>query len=97
MVIALFFIAGPQMMIAMHHQAIGDASSAALLSLTKPYLLAIPLTFGLAAMLGENGIWIAAPLSELLLMALTTVILAKFARRRLLRWGLFHPTSTVRT
>jgi putative MATE family efflux protein len=91
-----FFAAGPMMMIAMHFQAIGDAGRAAILGLSKPYLFAIPLTFVLADALGEPGIWLAAPAAEVLLLGLTGFVLARVARRRALRWGLFQPTGEVR-
>lgn len=84
-----FFAAGPLMMIAMHFQAIGDAGRAAILGLAKPYLFAIPLTFGLAASVGEPGIWRAAPLGEAFLLVLTALVLTQRARTRALRWGLF--------
>lgn len=90
---ALFFVAGPLMMIAAYFQAIGDATRAALLSLTKPYLFAIPLTFILASRQGEIGIWRAGPIAEALLLILTIVVLARTARRRSLRWGVFQTTK----
>lgn len=85
-----FFLAGPMMMIALHFQAIGDASRAAILGLSKPYLFAIPLTFLLARLVGEAGIWLAAPMAEFLLAALTALVLAHRARDRSLRLGLFQ-------
>jgi Na+-driven multidrug efflux pump len=66
-----FFAAGPLMMIAMYFQAIGDAGRAAILGLSKPYIFAMPLTYLLAGTMGEPGIWLASPLSEVLLLALT--------------------------
>lgn len=66
-----FLAAGPLMMIAMHFQAIGDAGRAAILGLSKPYILAMPLTYLLAGTMGAPGIWLASPLSEVLLLALT--------------------------
>jgi Na+-driven multidrug efflux pump len=88
--IAMFFLAGPLMMIATYFQAIGDAGRAALLGLSKPYLFAIPLTFILAANVGEIGIWISGPLSDVMLLGLSIAVLAYTARRGALRWGLFH-------
>lgn len=88
--VALFFIAGPLMMIAMHFQAIGDAGRAALLGLSKPYIFGIPLTFALAAKLGEAGVWLASPAAEAALLALTVFVLAQTARTQSLRWGLFQ-------
>ena len=85
-----FFLAGPLMMLAMHFQAIGDAPRAAILGLSKPYLFAIHLTFVLATQVGEIGIWIAAPLAEVLLLVLTVIVLAHLAKQNTLRWGLFQ-------
>lgn len=91
-----FFLAGPLMMIAMHFQAIGDAGRAAILGLSKPYLFAMPLTFALAGMAGEAGIWLAAPIAEVLLAGLTAFVLLRAARARSLRWGLFTTAAQVR-
>jgi putative MATE family efflux protein len=91
-----FFAAGPMMMIAMHFQAIGDAGRAAILGLSKPYLFSIPLTFALAGSVGEAGIWLAAPVAEVLLLGLTGLVLMQLARRRSLRWGLFFKAEKVR-
>ncbi|MEM7530417.1 MAG: MATE family efflux transporter [Pseudomonadota bacterium] len=77
-----FFAAGPLMMVAMHFQAIGDAGRAAILSLSKPYLFAIPLTFALVEALGELGIWLAAPMAEGLTLVLTLLVLGQRARQR---------------
>jgi len=85
-----FFLSGPLMILAMHFQAIGDAARAGLLGLSKPYLFAIPMTFMLAAQIGEVGIWLAAPLAEVLLLFLTGVVLMRLAKTRLLHWGLFQ-------
>ena len=86
-----FFLSGG--VLAMHFQAIGDAPRAGLLGLSKPYLFAIPLTFVLAAQLGEIGIWLAAPLAEILLLALTAGVLMKLAKARSLRWGVFQTSK----
>ena len=91
-----FFAAGPLMMIAMHFQAIGDAGRAAILGLSKPYLFAMPLTFALAGSVGEPGIWLAAPVAEVLLLGLTCLVLAQVARAQSLRWGLFTTVREVR-
>lgn len=86
---ALFFAAGPLMVIGSYFQAIGDAGRAAILSLTKPYLFLIPMIFGLAGIAGEPGIWLAGPASELLLLVLTAAVLAITAQKTGLRYGLF--------
>jgi len=86
---ALFWLAGPLMLIASHFQALGDAARATVLGLSKPYLFAIPLTLVLALSVGEAGIWFAGPIAELCLLGLTIVVLSRAARRKALRWGLF--------
>jgi Na+-driven multidrug efflux pump len=91
-----FFAAGPMMMIAMHFQAIGDAGRAAILGLSKPYLFSIPLTFALAGSVGEAGIWLAAPVAEVLLLGLTGPRPDAAGARRSLRWGLFFKAEKVR-
>ncbi len=88
--VALFIVAGPVMMIGTYFQAIGDATRAALLGLTKPYLFVLPLTFLLPLQWGEVGIWLASPLAEVLLLILTIIVLVHTARRNVFRWGLFR-------
>jgi len=88
--VSLFVIAGPIMMLATHFQAIGDAGRAALLSLTKTYVFAIPLTFLLPFVFGETGIWLAAPVAEGLLLMVALVVLSRSARRYGWVWGLFR-------
>lgn len=85
----VFFLMGPLMMIGAYFQAIGFATRAAILSLAKPYAFAIPLTFLLPLWFGEAGIWYAGPTAELLLFALTLMMLRTFATREGARWGLF--------
>ena len=87
--VALYLLSGPLMMIGAYFQAVGDAGRAAVLGLAKPYLFVLPLIFGLSARWGEIGIWAAGPLAEALLACLCVLVLARAARRRPARWGLF--------
>lgn len=87
---SVFFMMGPLMMIATYFQAIGSATNAAILGLTKPYLFAIPLTFLLPFWFGESGVWYAGPIAEVLLLGLTIVILMRSARQNHLQWGMFY-------
>ncbi len=93
----VFFLMGPLMMVATYFQAIGAATKAAILGLTKPYLFAIPLTFLLPLQLGEMGIWYAGPIAEIMLLALTAVVLWCEAQKTQLRWGIFRssPEATL--
>lgn len=94
--VALLCLSGPMMMISTHFQAIGDAGRAALLGLSRPYLFGIPMTFILFARFGEIGIWAAGPVADGMLLMLTVGVLVYTARKRSLRWGIFHLTRGVR-
>ena len=90
---SVFFLMGPLMMIAAYFQAIGSAGKAALLGLTKPYALAIPLTFLLPGWFGETGIWYAGPIAELMMLGLTAVVLWRTGQENELKWGTLHTTE----
>ncbi len=91
----VFFLMGPLMMLTTYFQAIGAATKAAILGLSKPYVFAIPLTLVLPVWFGEIGVWYAGPAAEVLLLGLTLVVLSATKRANALRWGLFHPTPEV--
>ncbi|POF34776.1 MATE family efflux transporter [Roseibium marinum] len=91
---ALYFAAGPLLVVAMYFQAVGDAGRAALLSLAKPYLFFLPLVLVLPLLAGESGIWLASPLGEALLVLLTLTMLTVRARNGPARWGLFLAAAT---
>jgi putative MATE family efflux protein len=86
----VFFLMGPLMMVAAYFQAIGSATKAAILGLSKTYVFAIPLTFCLPVWFGEIGVWYAGPLAELMLLALTGLVLWRSAQGTQLKWGIFH-------
>jgi putative MATE family efflux protein len=86
--VAGYFSFGPMMMISNYFQSIGDVRRSALLSLARTYLFAIPLIFVLPLALGQNGIWLALPIADTALVAVTLVVLK--ARSRQAAWGLFQ-------
>jgi putative MATE family efflux protein len=86
--VAGYFSFGPMMTIANYFQSIGDVRRSALLSLARTYLFAIPLIFVLPLGLGEDGIWLALPLADAALVAVTLVVLK--ARSGQAAWGLFQ-------
>ena len=92
--VTCFFLNGPLMMISGHFQAVGDATRAAVLGLSKPYLFYIPVVFALALSIGGEAIWWASPVADVLLLGLTALVLTDRARRQSLRWGLFGPPAT---
>ena len=47
------------------------------------------MTFLLAFVIGEWGIWLAGPTAELMALTLTIVVLNRLSRQKALRWGLF--------
>ena len=89
---AMYVLAGPQMILAGYFQAIGDAGRAAILSLTRTYVFAIPLTFILPSLLGERGIWMASPASEAAMIAVAAVVLWQARASTGHRYGLFRAT-----
>ena len=89
-IVMAYFLAGPMMMIAAYFQAIGHAVRAAVLSLSRPFLFAIPLTFILSSTMGEIGIWGAGPVAGLMLLILTIAVLVQSANSGSLKWGVFH-------
>ncbi len=88
LMVMAYFLSGPLMMTASYFQAIGDARRAAILGLAKPYLFTMPLVILLAIAFGERGIWFATPAAEVLLLAVTAIVLWQAARRKSLRSGL---------
>jgi len=86
--VAGYFSFGPMMMIANYFQSIGDVRRSALLSLARTYLFAIPLIFVLPLGLGEDGIWLALPIADAALVAVTLAVLN--ARSGQAAWGLFQ-------
>ncbi|MFT2090528.1 MATE family efflux transporter [Paraglaciecola sp. 2405UD69-4] len=69
------FLMGPQMMLSMFFQAIGDAKRAGILGVTKTYAFSLPLIFILPFFFNEWGIWYAAPVTEMLALLLTLSVL----------------------
>lgn len=93
--VAMYFAAGPLMVVATYFQALGDARRAALLSLVKPYAFFLPLLFVLPLGFGEGGIWLSGPVAEGLLVVLTAAVLAATARGGAARWGLFRAEAVA--
>ncbi|WP_417677082.1 MATE family efflux transporter [Pseudodonghicola sp.] len=87
--VTLFLLTGPLMILGGYFQAVGDVPRAAVLGLAKPYLFSLPLIFVFSGLWGVRGIWWASPAAEAGLLMLTLVVLARAARRRPARWGVF--------
>lgn len=86
--VAAYVLFGPTVTLAGYYQAIGDAGRAALFSLSRSYLLFMPLTFLLPRILGEAGIWRAPLLADLAVAAMALAILWRDRRRHGWRYGL---------
>lgn len=71
------FLFGPMMMIAVFYQAIGDAKRAAILQLSRTYLLGIPLTLMLPLLVGKIGIWYSGVVAEAIILALTLHVVSQ--------------------
>lgn len=90
MTVALYIVAGPVMILSGYFQAIGDAKRAILLSIARTYAFAIPLTLGLPHLVGERGIWLAGPASELLMVLVVSALLVHSRAKAGFSWGLFR-------
>lgn len=71
----LYVFTGPILMLALYFQSLGDASRAAIFSLTRPFVLAPVAILGLVAILGEPGIWIAPPVADAVMLSVVLVSL----------------------
>ncbi|MAY45565.1 MAG: MATE family efflux transporter, partial [Rhodobacteraceae bacterium] len=78
--VLLYALSGPTLVLALYFQSVGQPGRAALLTLSKPYVLQPPLILGLAALSGDRGIWFASPISEALLALVTLVIWSRVRR-----------------
>jgi putative MATE family efflux protein len=87
--VLMLWLAGPLIMLGSYFQAIGNATRAAILGLTRTYAFALPLTFILPLFWGETGIWIAGAVAEVLKAILVYFVLRQSARALNLRFGLF--------
>jgi Na+-driven multidrug efflux pump len=72
--LAAYFAFGPVMMAASYAQAVGRARQAAILSLGRAYLFAIPLTLALPHIWGEAGVWVAAPMADISMLTLSVLV-----------------------
>lgn len=88
----MLFAAGPIAVLSSYFQAIGEPARAAVLSLTRTYLYALPLTLLLPFALGETGIWLSAPAAEILAVATATAVLARARMTTGHRFGVFRHT-----
>lgn len=90
-----YFLSGPMMIVSGYFQAIGDASRALILSVTRTYLFNIPLIFVLPYLLGADGIWLAGAAAEVLMLAVVTVVLVRVRRSSGFRWGLLRSQTQM--
>ncbi|MBY6046340.1 MATE family efflux transporter [Vannielia litorea] len=80
-ILAGYVLVGPVSMVSSFFQAIGDARRAALLGLTRVYLLVIPLSLSLPWALGEIGLWLAPPLADVAMVGLCVLVLWQHGAR----------------
>lgn len=86
----MLFAAGPIAVLSAYFQSIGEPGRAAVVSLTRTYLYALPLTFLLPFVFGETGIWLAGPAAEVLALATTAAVLARARTTTGNRLGVFR-------
>ena len=90
LIVLTYVILMPISVIAGYFQALGNARMSGFLSLTKPYLMQVPLAFALPYLIGERGIWLAGPFGDVIMLVLVLVVLSNISRRSGARFGLFY-------
>jgi putative MATE family efflux protein len=88
---AVYVLCGLPVTLSGYFQSIGDASKAGIFGLSRTYLFSIPLIFILPHVFGEQGIWMAAPMADIGMVALVAIVLAVNASRRGWRFGVLQP------
>lgn len=89
-----FFLFGPMMLLSGYFQAIGNAKNAIILGLSKTYLFTMPLIFIMPYFQGELGIWLAAPVADLLALGLAISVLLKYNRNDDITRGLYFKAAS---
>lgn len=74
---AMIFVIGFQVICSQYFQAVGKAAKAAVLTLSRQFLLFIPLLFILPHFWGITGVWRTAPIADGLSVMLTAVFITK--------------------
>jgi Na+-driven multidrug efflux pump len=72
--LALYVFAGPILVLAMYLQALGQPGRTAALTLVKPWLLMPVLILGLSTVFGVQGIWLAFPMADAVVLLIALVI-----------------------
>ena len=72
--LALYVCAGPILALAMYLQALGQPGRTAALTLVKPWVLMPTLILGLSAVHGVNGIWLAYPMADGVVLLIAVII-----------------------
>jgi putative MATE family efflux protein len=88
---AVYILCGLPIILSGYFQSIGDAGKAGILGLARTYLFSIPLLFILPHVFGERGIWMAAPVADIVMLGLIATVLGVNAARRGWRFGVLQP------
>jgi len=88
-IMVFYFTAGPSIILTGFFQAIGDAKRAAILSLSRNYLIGLPLIWTVPHFVGEAGIWYVSPIGDGVMVFLTIGVLYFAQRRKGYRNGIF--------
>ncbi len=87
---ALMPVLGFQVISSMYFQAVGKARQAAILSLSRQFLIFIPLLLVLPYFWGIDGVWRSAPIADALALALTAILIY-FEMKKLQREKILQP------
>ncbi len=84
-----YVLGAPLFVLAGYYQALGIAWAAGALSLSKPYLIAVPLVVVMPYFFGEPGIWYSIPAGDVLMLAVCFAVLNKVRQTNGASFGLF--------
>lgn len=76
-----FFTVGPVAILASKFYAVGDAKKASLLGPAKSFLVVVPLVLLFPVWLGVEGVWLAIPVSDFVLLLVAFIVMRVSAKR----------------
>ncbi|WP_158965751.1 MATE family efflux transporter [Chachezhania sediminis] len=77
----LFFTTGPILILALYFQAVGQPARTAVLTLSKPFVIAPVLVISLGLIWGPPVIWLAYPIADTVLVVLALTVAVRVLRR----------------
>ncbi len=84
-----FFAVGPVAILAAKFQALGSVGKAFLLGPSKSLFVVVPLVLLFSSLRGIDGLWLAIPVSDLIVTIMAFVVVMSNSRRESIRGGIY--------